>query len=135
MTRRILQGKPLYRINTLVDLINLVSLHSGFSIGGFDAGKVQGDLVFGVGQAGERFEGIGRGLLNIEGFPVYRDELGGIGTPTSDEERTKLLPETQRLLMVVHSAGGDAGLDAAITQSVQLLVRYASAQNVLIGRF
>lgn len=27
-----------------------------------------------------------RGVLNIEGLPVYRDDKGGIGTPTSDEE-------------------------------------------------
>ena len=28
-------------------------------------------------------------MLNIEGLPVYRDAVGGIGTPTSDNERTK----------------------------------------------
>jgi DNA/RNA-binding domain of Phe-tRNA-synthetase-like protein len=135
LTRRVLQNKPIYPINTLVDLINLVSLQTGFSIGGFDASKVQGNLVFGVGEAGERFEGIGRGLLNIEGLPVYRDELGGIGTPTSDEERTKLLPETTRLLMVIHSAGGDRGLEAAVELSVRLLERFANARNIEIKRF
>ena len=37
---------------------------------------------------------IGRGLLNIEGLPVFRDSVGGIGTPTSDNERTKLSEDT-----------------------------------------
>ena len=43
-------------------------------IGGFDADKIQGThLELGIGKAGEPFEGIGRGVLNIEGLPVYRD--------------------------------------------------------------
>lgn len=38
-----MRGLELYRIDTLVDLINLVSLRTGYSIGGFDAGKIQGN--------------------------------------------------------------------------------------------
>ena len=71
-----------------MDLINLVSLKTRYSIGGFDADKVEGDVMLGVGKADEKFEAIGRGMLNIEGLPVYRDDIGAIGTPTSDEERT-----------------------------------------------
>ena len=85
LRRRLMRGIPLYQIDTLVDLINLVSLRTGHSIGGFDADKIQGNrLELGIGKAEEPFEGIGRGVLNIEGLPVYRDSLGGIGTPTSD---------------------------------------------------
>jgi DNA/RNA-binding domain of Phe-tRNA-synthetase-like protein len=135
LCRRILLGKDLYRINTLVDLINLVSIRTGFSIGGFDARMVQGDLSIGVGKAGERFEAIGRGLLNIEGLPVYRDALGGIGTPTSDEERTKLSLSTTRLLMVIHTAGGTEGLEGAEVLSERLLIRYTAARNLEIHRF
>lgn len=135
LCRRLLQGKELYQINTLVDLINLVSIHTGFSIGGFDADKVQGDLRIGVGQAGEPFEAIGRGLLNIEGLPVYRDALGAIGTPTSDVERTKLSLETTRLLMVIHSAGGSTGVDVAVDFSQHLLLDYAQATDIQIKIF
>ena len=42
LRRRLLRGLELYRIDTLVDLINLVSLRTGYSIGGFDADKIQG---------------------------------------------------------------------------------------------
>lgn len=135
LCRRLLQGKELYRINTLVDLINLVSIHTGFSIGGFDATKVQGDLSIGVGQAGEPFEAIGRGLLNIEGLPVYRDAEGPIGTPTSDVERTKLSLETTRLLMVIHSADGPQGLDNAVALAQRLLLQHAQASALQIHRF
>ena len=42
LRRRLMRGIPLYQIDTLVDLINLVSLRTGHSIGGFDADKIQG---------------------------------------------------------------------------------------------
>ena len=91
LIRRLLQGKELYQRDTLVDLVNLASIAYGYSIGGFDADKFQGDtLTLGVGKAGEPYEGIGRGTINIEGLPVYRDQIGGVGTPTSDNERTKM---------------------------------------------
>ena len=87
LCRRVLRGLQLYQIDTLVDIINLVSMKSGYSIGGFDADKFQGEvLTLGIGKAGEPYEGIGRGMLNIEGLPVYRDAIGGVGTPTSDHE-------------------------------------------------
>jgi DNA/RNA-binding domain of Phe-tRNA-synthetase-like protein len=135
LCRRLLQSKELYQINTLVDLINLISIHTGFSIGGFDADKVQGKLSIGVGQADEPFEAIGRGLLNIEGLPVYRDFTGAIGTPTSDVERTKLSLETTRMLMVIHSAGGSSGVDEAVEQSRRLLLQHAQAADIQIQRF
>lgn len=91
LIRRVLQGKELYRLNTLVDLVNLASIAYGYSIGGFDADKFEGDtLTLGIGREGEPYEGIGRGMLNIHGLPVYRDAKGGVGTPTSDNERTKI---------------------------------------------
>ena len=90
LIRRMLQGKELYQIDTLVDLVNLASIAFGYSIGGFDADKFVGDtLTLGIGREGEPYEGIGRGMLNIAGLPVYRDAQGGVGTPTSDNERTK----------------------------------------------
>lgn len=62
LRRRVVKGLSLYKIDTLVDLINLVSLHTGYSIGGFDRDKIEGgELVLGVGKEGELYHGIGRG--------------------------------------------------------------------------
>ncbi len=132
LCRRILREMDLYKINTLVDLINLVSIRTGYSIGGFDADKIQGNITLGVGTAEDVFEGIGRGLLNIEGLPVYRDTVGGIGTPTSDNERTKLSLETTNLLMVINAFSGTEGLKEAMDDAVCLLEKYASASNFSI---
>lgn len=133
MCRRIVKGESLYQIDTLVDLINLVSLKTGYSIGGFDANKIQGDLVLGVGKENEPFEAIGRGQLNIGGLPVYRDEIGGIGTPTSDEERTKITPETSNLLMIINGYSGEKGLKEAVEYSVELLKKYAEATDIKLS--
>jgi DNA/RNA-binding domain of Phe-tRNA-synthetase-like protein len=128
--RRILRGLPLYKIDTLVDIINLISVRSAYSIGAFDMDKVRGDrLVLGVGQEGELYHAIGRGELNIAGLPVYRDERGGIGTPTSDEERTKIELHTTRLLMIVNGYSGLDGLEETGNYAWELLKRYVSAIN------
>ena len=108
LIRRMLQGKELYQIDTLVDLINLASIAFGYSIGGFDADKFVGDtLTLGVGREGEPYEGIGRGMLNIAGLPVYRDAIGGVGTPTSDNERTKITINTTHLVVLINGYDGN----------------------------
>lgn len=133
LCRRVVKGLGLYRIDTLVDLINLVSLQSGYSIGGFDLDKIEGNsLSLGVGREGEPFEAIGRGQLNIASMPVYRDSVGGIGTPTSDNERTKLTPETRRLLMCVNIYGEEMPVDETVNLITDLLGRFASATNITI---
>jgi len=128
--RRIVQGKGLYRVNTLVDLINLLSVSTGYSIGGFDADKIAGDtLALGVGRKGEEFEAIGRGPLNIEFLPVYRDAVSGIGTPTSDCERTKLSEDTTHLLMLVNIYGESVSPEQTIEMTRDLLSRHASLSS------
>ena len=131
LRRRILRELPLYKVDTLVDLINLVSIRSGYSIGGFDVDKIAGgSLVLGVGREGEIYHGIGRGELNIAGLPVYRDAVGGIGTPTSEEERTKIGLDTTHLLMIINGYSGLEGLEAAGKYAVGLLSKYVSAINM-----
>ncbi len=131
LCRRCLRGLDLYRINTLVDLINIVSMRSGYSIGGFDAGRIEGDsLTLGIGKTDELFHGIGRGELNIEGLPVYRDTIGGVGTPTSDEERTKLTLSTTRLLICINAYAVEMPLAECMEYTEQLLLRYASATEI-----
>lgn len=130
LSRRVIKGDGLYQIDTVVDLINFVSLKSGYAIGGFDADKIVGNLTLGVGEKGEPFEAIGRGMLNIEGLPVYRDEIGGIGTPTSDVERTKITSTTKRLLMIINAYGGIDQLEKTTMEALLLLKKYANATHI-----
>ena len=131
LCRRVIRGLGLYRIDTLVDLINLVSMKSGYPISGLDADKLVGDtLTMGVGEEGEEYNGIGRGLLNISGMPVYRDEVSGVATPTSDEERTKITLDTCTLQMNINGFGEEMPMEETVAWSVELLRKYAGATEV-----
>lgn len=131
LVRRTLQGKDLYQIDTAVDLINLASITYGYSIGGFDADKIEGEeLTLGVGREGEPYEGIGRGPVNICSLPVYRDSIGGIGTPTTDHERTKLSLSTTHLLAIVNGYDGNREQVGLCVRCIQTLAeRYAEGRD------
>lgn len=131
LMRRMVKGLELYRTAAVIDLINLLSVACGHSIGGFDTDRIDGDTVtLGIGREGEPYEAIGRGPLNIAGMPVWRDNTGGIGTPTSDNERTKLSPSTRRLLMIVNMYGDEMPVADIEALARRLLVTYASAKNI-----
>lgn len=136
LCRRCVKGLELYRSLSIIDLINLLSILTGHSIGGFDRDKLQGEvLCLGVGAEGEPYDAIGRGPLNIHCLPVIRDAVGGIGTPTSDNERTKLEPSTTRLLMTINLYSGAADIDAVEALTRRLLEQYAAATDISFTRY
>lgn len=131
LCRRMVKGLELYRSLTVIDLINLLSVATGHSIGGFDADKIVGDkLTIGIGREEEPYEAIGRGPLNVAGLPILRDEQGGIGTPTSDHERTKLSEETKHLVMVFNMYGEEMPLEDIKILTCRLLELYAHATDI-----
>ena len=128
LLRRVVKRKELYQVNNVVDVLNLVSISTGYSIGGYDAAKIDGKVIFNIGSAADPYEGIGRGRLNIEFLPTFRDRQGAFGTPTSDSERTAVTSETKRFLMVIIDYGaGD--LKQATELATGLLERFAYATN------
>ena len=131
LIRRMLQGKELYQRDTLVDLVNLASIAYGYSIGGFDADKFVGNtLTLGIGREGEPYEGIGRGLLNICGLPVYRDAEGGVGPPTSDNERTKMTLDTRQLVVLINGYDGNEQRVRENAEYIQqLLCKYCQSDG------
>lgn len=130
LLRRIVNRGEIYQINNVVDLLNLVSVTTGFSIGGYDVGKINGKVEFGIGRTNEPYQGIGRGDLNIEFMPVFRDELGAFGTPTSDSVRTSVSMETKRFLMIIIDYSPSGKLIEATDMALKLLHKFARAKNV-----
>jgi DNA/RNA-binding domain of Phe-tRNA-synthetase-like protein len=100
LTRRIIQKKGLYRVNNIVDALNIISIKHGFSIGGYDIEMLDQPITLGIGKADEPYEAIGRGQLNIENLPVLRDPQGSFGSPTSDSLRTMVRDNTTSFLMI-----------------------------------
>lgn len=132
MSRRILKQLGLYVVNNLADAGNLLSLKCGCSLGVFDRDKIEGiTITLGRGRHDEPYTGIGRGELNIENLPVIRDAAGGIGTPTSDNERTAVDTSTRRILITVNIYGDSDMADAEIdAEARRLLTRYCSASGI-----
>lgn len=134
LLRRVLKNVGINSVSTLVDLVNLISLKSGYSIGGFDADAIVGNVEAGIGKENEPYKGIGRGPLNIHLLPTLRDEKGAIGTPTSDEERTALSIDTTHFFMCINAyTGADSYLEDTLNYSVDLLKKYAKASDVLLN--
>lgn len=133
LARRILQGKDLYSIDQLVDFGNLVSLYCGYSTAMLDAEKILGEnITLGIGTSGEPYEGIGRGVLNIENLPVYRDEEGGFATPTSDSVRTMISADTKRILLLINGYdGNEERLTDALNYAYEGLKRFVEVKGVV----
>ncbi len=133
LVRRITQGKELYRVNTVVDINNLISLETLHSAGTFDFERITSPIIFRVGQSGETYAGIGRGEIKIEGLPVFADQLAPFGSTTSDSERTMVRLETTKVLMVVISFLGSEGMEAVVQRAAGLLEKYAGATGLETG--
>jgi DNA/RNA-binding domain of Phe-tRNA-synthetase-like protein len=123
-------GKGFPQINTVVDVINLVSVESRLPIGLYDAAHISGPVVFRAGRPGETYKGIGKYELNLEGLPVFADDVGPHGSATSDSERTMVTPQTTGILAIVISFTGHEGLDRWTRRMSDLLAEYAAGQSV-----
>lgn len=135
LMRRMVKGKGIYTINNIVEITNLISITHFYSIGTYNADNIKGDILFDIGKKTDSYQSIGRGELNIENLPVFRDELGAFGNPTSDSDRTKITDDCQNMLMVIISFGGEMEkLQKAGNFAIKLLHEFANAQNILMTK-
>ena len=130
LMRRVRRSDPLYRINSVVDVNNLISVRSGLSVGSYDLEKVQGDIVMRRGAAGETYPGIGKDAIDLENLLVLTDDLGAFGSSMSDSTRSMVTLETTDVLVVLHCFEDDMDLPALLKESKSAFETYADAQNV-----
>ena len=117
LLRRVLKGKGLYVVNSLVDAINQASLELMLPFGLYDADRIEGEVVLRRGREGEAYEGIRRGEIGVEGRPVLVDAAGAFGNPTADSLRTSIRLETTAALVVVFAPGDWSA--ARLTEAVE----------------
>ena len=130
LIRRILQGKGLYKVNNIVDANNLISINSRLSVGSYDIDKLGKSLKFRIGKKDESYKGIGKDIINIENLPVFSDEFGAYGSPTSDSEKAMITNYTKNVLTVLIAFSDDADLDKHINNAVEILSKYVEAENI-----
>ncbi len=129
LMRRVVKGNRLFRINNVVDVVNLISLKTGMSIGGYDMEKISGNIYFDIGGKDEPYEAIGRGDLNVDYLPLFRDSVSPFGSPTSDSVRTSVTLNTKRFLMIIIGFSGKESTQETIDISLPLLEKYCLAKN------
>jgi len=127
LMRRILKGENLYRINNAVDINNLLSLESGYSIGVYDLEKLTPPITFTIGSAEMDYEGIGRGKINVAGLPVFCDALGPFASPVTDTPRSQVTLDTQKILFNIIGFRQSPELDSTADRAIQLLCKLAGA--------
>jgi DNA/RNA-binding domain of Phe-tRNA-synthetase-like protein len=135
LLRRMLKGQGLYRINSVVDAGNLFSLELLLPIGLYDLERVEGDVVAGVGGAGEGYDGIRKDRINVEGKVVLRDRLGPFGNPSADSLRTSIRDVTRQVLLTVFVPADypEDRLDRALARADELQGRFSGAKCVERG--
>ncbi len=130
LIRRIVQGKGLYKINNVVDANNLISIISKLSVGSYDTDKLGENLIFRIGKKGESYKGIGKDIVNTENLPVFSDEFGAYGSPTSDSEKAMITNDTKNVLTVLIAFSDDAGLEQYMSEATKILEKYVGAKNI-----
>lgn len=101
LLRRIVKGNKLYRLGDVIDVGNILSVLTLRSVCVVDLDKIVGDVVIRLGTKEDIYEGINRGLINVTNIPVYTDNVGPFGCPTSDTLRTCVTNTTKKVLVMI----------------------------------
>jgi DNA/RNA-binding domain of Phe-tRNA-synthetase-like protein len=121
LLRRVRRGDPLPRINSLVDVANVLSLRLQIPVGLYDLDRLEGEeLVIRTGASGEGYTGIGKEHVNVEGRLCVADAAGACGNPSADSARTQITTQTERAAWIYFLPVGEAALD----QTAELVTRY-----------
>ena len=129
LLRRTVKGAGLYRLGDIIDLGNILSLLTMRSVCVVDADKLVGDINIRIGKDNEPYEGINRGFINITNLPVYEDEIGPFGTPTSDTYRTMVNDKTTKIfIMIICFSQQEIEKDENLL--LALYQKYAGAQSI-----
>ena len=103
LVRRIIRDGSIYRLGNLIDFGNYLSIKLMKSVCMVDLDKIQGDVTIRIGSDSDYYEGINRGIINVTNLPLYTDEIGPFGNPTSDTIRTAITNDTTNvLIMLIH---------------------------------
>ena len=130
MLRRIVKGKGLYNINNVVEINNIISVSSGYSIGSYDLDCVSENIALKRVPDGENYDGIGKSSVNIEHLPTLYDEKGAFGNPTSDSQRAMIKEGKRNVASVIYSFDGSEDLEKWITEFKSLLSEYTDAKDI-----
>lgn len=130
LIRRIRRSEDLYRINSVVDVNNLISVRSGLSVGSYDLSQIHGAVVLRKAEHGEGYTGIGKDFLDMENMIVLADNEGIFGSSMSDSIRAMVTDSTTDILVVIYCFENAIDLNALLHESASVFERFAGAKNI-----
>ncbi len=132
LLRRVLKGQALYKVNPLVDTVNLCSLEFQLSYGVYDLKTLSLPIEARLGRSGESYPGIRKGSVHLEGRICLVDQEGPFGNPTSDSLRAAISENTKETLIVIFAPHGmkRADLDKRLEQTIERVSRFTGARPV-----
>ncbi len=125
LIRRVLRGKPLPRINTLVDSYNLASMETGVAMATFDENKLKGNLKMREAETGEVFIGIGMNKpVTLRGGEIVVSDKAKIVAiyPYRDADNSKVTSSTTNALLMVCGVPGITS--QKLVESMETALRY-----------
>ncbi|MEM2251445.1 MAG: phenylalanine--tRNA ligase beta subunit-related protein [Candidatus Hadarchaeales archaeon] len=135
LLRRILLGKDLPTINTLVDAYNLASAETGVAISALDREKIKGELVLRYSRVGELFFGMGMpaSILLDEGRPIICDDEKVVALyPYRDSELTKITEETTKAVLIFCGVPGieNRFLQEVAEKTITYIKRFCGGEEI-----
>ena len=128
LIRRILAGKPLPTINTLVDAYNLASILSEVALAAFDEDKIQGkEVIMRTAKKGETFLGIGmKEPTTLQGGEIVLEDSNNLIAiyPYRDAERSKVTEQTHNVALL--ACGVPRISKDKLLQAAHLAVKYVT---------
>lgn len=125
LIRRIVSGKPIPKINTLVDAYNLASIETRIAFAAFDTDDLDGDLLMRFAENGEQFQGIGmkKSFILRGGEIVISDNKKLIAIyPYRDAENTKVTEKTKNVTLIACGVPGIS--DELLSNATQTACSY-----------
>lgn len=129
LIRRVRRGDELYRVNSVVDVNNLISIESGLSVGSYDLANIHGTITLRKAEKGEGYNGIGKDFLDLENLLVLSDDEGIFGCSMSDSTRAMVTKDTKDILVVIYCFENDIDLAALLDNAKNAFLRFAECQN------
>ena len=130
LLRRVRRGDDLYRINSVVDVNNLISIESGLSVGSYDLAHTCGTITLRKAENGEGYTGIGKDFLDMENMLVLADDEGIFGSSMSDSTRAMVTEQTKDVLVVIYCFENNINLSALVEKAQADFQKFADVQDI-----
>ncbi len=129
LIRRVRRGDARYRINSVVDVNNLISVKSGFSVGSYDLGVIHGSIVFRKAEEGEGYTGIGKDFLVMGNMLVPADD-GIFDSSMSDSARAMVTEKAKDIRVVNDCLENDINLEQLLEKAAESFRKFTSATDI-----